>query len=51
MTRAKIAAILAMARCWLCRKLCGSGFCNIAASREIDRLTIENERLRAEAHK
>ena len=36
------------ARCWLCEKLCADHFFNRDASREIDRLTVENERLRAE---
>ena len=34
-------------KCWLCRKLCGDSFFNRDGSREIDRLVIENERLRA----
>ena len=34
-------------RCWLCRKLCRDEFFNIDASREIDRLTIELEKIRA----
>ena len=32
---------------WLCQKLCGDKFFNIDASREIDRLTLELEKLRA----
>lgn len=35
-------------RCWLCRALCGDQFFNREASLEIDALTIENEKLRAE---
>lgn len=34
-------------KCWLCRKLCGDRFFNCDASREIDRLTIELEKIRA----
>ena len=34
-------------RCWLCRKLCRDEFFNRDASIEIDRLVLENERLRA----
>ena len=37
--------------CWICGKLCGDKFFNIDASREIDRLTIEIEILRAEGAK
>jgi hypothetical protein len=33
--------------CWLCRKLCRDEFFNRDASLEIDRLVLENERLRA----
>jgi hypothetical protein len=33
-------------KCWVCHKLCGDTFTNADASREIDRLTIENEQLR-----
>ena len=36
-------------KCWLCGKLCGDRFFNCDASREIDRLTIELEKIRAEA--
>ena len=36
------------AKCWICRKICREKFFNIDASREIDRLTIELEKLRAE---
>lgn len=39
------------ARRWLCRALCGDSFFNRDASLEIDRLTIENEILRAEGKK
>lgn len=35
------------ARCWLCRALCGDQFFNLDASREIDALTIELEKIRA----
>ena len=34
--------------CWLCRKLCRDEFFDRDASLEIDRLVLENERLRAE---
>lgn len=34
-------------KCWLCQKLCGDQFFNRDASLEIDRLVLENERLRA----
>ncbi|MSQ54908.1 MAG: hypothetical protein EXR31_06025 [Betaproteobacteria bacterium] len=34
---------------WLCRVLCPSEFFNADASREIDRLTVEVERLRAKS--
>ena len=34
-------------KCWLCQKLCGDKFFNIDASREIDRLTLKLEKLRA----
>ena len=33
--------------CWLCKKFCGDRFFNRDASREIDRLVIEIENLRA----
>lgn len=36
------------ARCWLCQRLCGDQFFNRDASLEIDRLTVENEKLRAQ---
>ncbi len=32
---------------WMCRIFCGDTFTNADASREIDRLTLEIERLRA----
>ena len=35
------------AKCWLCRKICCDEFFNRDASREIDRLTIELEKIRA----
>lgn len=34
------------ARCWLCEKFCGDKFFNHDASCEIDRLLLENEKLR-----
>lgn len=34
-------------RCWLCKKLCGDRFFNRDASREIDRLLLELEKIRA----
>ena len=34
-------------RCQICQKLCGDHFFNRDASLEIDRLTLENEILRA----
>ena len=37
----------ARVKCWLCKKIGGDRFFNIDASREIDRLLLENERLRA----
>ena len=45
------ASLWRRARCWLCEKLCGDSFFNRDASREIDRLTIEIEKLRAEGKK
>ena len=38
-------------KCWLCRAICPDKFFNYDASLEIDRLTIENEILRAEVKK
>ena len=35
-------------KCWVCRILCGDRFFNCDASREIDRLVLANEILRAE---
>lgn len=39
-------SLVKLLRCRLCRALCSDHFFNRDASREIDRLTIENERLR-----
>ncbi len=35
-------------KCWVCRILCGDSFFDRDASREIDRLVLANEILRAE---
>ena len=57
MTTKKDPASLASARlwwrgrCWLCRALCGDKFFNRHASLEIDRLTIQIEKLRAGSKK
>jgi hypothetical protein len=34
-------------RCWFCQKICDDKFFNIDASRELDLLTLEIEKLRA----
>jgi hypothetical protein len=39
-------SLLKLLKCRLCRTLCGDHFFNRDASLEIDRLVVENERLR-----